>query len=268
MLMQVYSHGFPETSYAWRAVIPHLTKNGFRVIAPDYRGAGESSKPSNGFTKASMAADLIMLLDGKGIDEKVHVVGHDLGGIVAFTLASRWPDRVASLCISECLLPGTETFVEERRDHPVKYFHHIFHCIENLPEALISGREKVYVEYFINKLTYRLGAFSPETVQRYANAYAQPGAFRCALDLYKSFDKDSEDLTEWLREHGKTSVPTLILSGEHSSYAHFAPKMMQEVVVARALQWETVEEAAHFLPEENPSRFAELLLSFMGRARV
>ncbi|KAI6789771.1 hypothetical protein KC353_g216 [Hortaea werneckii] len=79
-------HGFPETSYQWRAVIPTLTASGHRVLAPDYRGAGESSKSTNdeGFTKASMAADMIMLLDSKGVDEKVHVVGHDIGGVIAF----------------------------------------------------------------------------------------------------------------------------------------------------------------------------------------
>lgn len=99
-------HGYPETCYQWRAVIPKLTQRGYRVLAPDYRGAGESSKPNHGFTKASMAADLTMLLDHTGIDEPVHVVGHNTGAIIGFTLASRWPERVASLSMSECLLPG------------------------------------------------------------------------------------------------------------------------------------------------------------------
>lgn len=86
-----------------------------------------------------MAADIVMLLDQRGIEKPVHVVGHDIGGIVAFTLASRWPDRVASLCISECLIPGTTTFNDQREEHPNDYFHYTFHCIENLPEALVGG---------------------------------------------------------------------------------------------------------------------------------
>lgn len=259
-------HGFPETSYEWRKVIPILTSHGYRIIAPDYRGAGESSKPKDGFSKTSMAADIVMLLDDKGIDEPVHVVGHDIGGIIAFTMASRWPDRVATLCIIECLLPGTNTFYSEREKTPNDYFYHTFHSIENLPEALILGREKTYIEYFVNKLCYRLGAFTFDVIQRYANAYSQPGALRSALDLYRAFDKDAVDLNDWMREHGKAVVPTLILSGEHSSYGGFLERMMQEVVVESSLRWEVVEEAAHFVPEENPIRFTEVLLGFLDES--
>lgn len=82
------------------------------------------------------------------------------------------------------------------------------------------------------------------------------------------FEKDAEDLIEWLREHGKCAVPTLILHGEHSSYGHFANKMMEEVMEKRSLQSEVVEDAAHFLPEENPRRFTELLLGFVGEHLV
>ena len=257
-------HGFPETSYAWRGVIPALTDKGYRVLAPDYRGAGESSKPKDGFTKAEMAADIVMLMDRKNIEEPVHVVGHNIGGIIAFTLASRWPDRVASLCVSETLLPGTATFFNERERHPNDYFHHTFHSIENLPEALISGREKTYIEFFVNKLCYRLGALSGDVIQRYANAYSQPGALRCAVDLYRAFDKDVEDLADWLQKHGKAEVPTLILYGEQSSYGGYAREMLLEVMDEDSVQCEVVENAAHFLPEENPRRFAEHLLEFLA----
>ena len=78
-----------------------------------------------------MAADIVMLLDLRQVEEPVHVVGHDIGGIIAFTLASRWPERVASLCISECLLPGTDVFADEYQKHPHDYFHFTFHAIEN-----------------------------------------------------------------------------------------------------------------------------------------
>lgn len=93
----VLIHGFPQCSYQWRTVIPLLLSAGYRVIAPDYRGAGESSKPNESFTKAMMAADIIMLLDHLGLTEAVHVVGHDIGGIIAFALALRWPERVSTV---------------------------------------------------------------------------------------------------------------------------------------------------------------------------
>lgn len=255
-------HGFPQTSYQWRMTMPALNAYGYRVIAPDYRGAGESSKPVGGYSKASMAADLILLLDTKDIDEKVHVVGHDMGGTVAYMLASRWPDRVASLCIVESWLPGTETAHEEFCKHPPRYFHHLFHAIDNLPEALIMGREKTYIEYFFNKLCYRIGAFPPSVIQRYASAYAQPGAFRCALDLFRAFDKDAEDIGDWLNQHGKTTMPTLVVHGDNSSYADFITRMTLEVVSERTLRTEVIPDAAHFPAEENPRQFTESLLGF------
>ena len=76
-------HGFPETSYQFRKVIPSLASAGYRVLAPDYRGAGYSSKPPSGYTKKEIATDLHTLVTKHlGIKEKVHVVGHDIGGYV------------------------------------------------------------------------------------------------------------------------------------------------------------------------------------------
>lgn len=256
-------HGFPETSYEWRAIIPSLSKRGYRVIAPDYRGAGESSKPHHGFTKASMAADMTILLESRGIAEPVHVVGHNVGAIIAFALALRWPERVASLCLSEYLLPGTNAFEDECQRHPTEHFHFTFHCIENLPEALVSGREKLYIEYFLNKLCYRIGAFPAGVIEHYARSYSQPGAFRSACDLFRAFDKDSNDLAQWLQDNGECSVPTLMLCGEHSSYQRRAKNMMSEVVAEGSFRFEIIANAGHFLPEENPEGFTASLIGFL-----
>ena len=261
----VLIHGFPETSYQFRNVIPAFANAGYRVLAPDYRGAGESSKPMNGFTKAVMAADIVQLLDHLGIEEPVHIVGHDIGGMIAFVIASRWPDRVLSVCFSECLLPGTNTYSDQRAQKPIDYFHFIFHCVANLPEALIQGRERTYIEYFINKMCYRVGAFTPENIQRYTNCYSQPGALRCALALYRALDKDEEDNIEWIKKNGKCKVPCMVLSGEHSGYREHAARMALEVVERPYLTSSIVKSAGHFLSEENPQGFADIILAFMKR---
>ena len=261
----VLIHGFPQTSYQYRHVIPLLTNSGYRVIAPDYRGAGESSKPMDGFTKASMAADFISLLDHLQIIERVHVVGHDMGGIVAFVLASRWPERIASVCVSECLLPGTDTFNQRLSQSPTEYFHFAFHSVYNLPEALIQGRERLYIDYFINKMCYRIGAFGPEHIQRYTNAYCQPGALRCALDLYRSLEKDAEDTRSWLEDNGKCQVPCMMMCGEFSSYGEYIGRMGSELVEKDYLTQSYDSSSGHFVAEENPREFVELILAFIQR---
>ena len=135
----------------------------------------------------------------------------------------------------------------------------------NLPEVLLQGRERTYIEYFINKLSFRVGAFTPETIQRYANAYSQPGAIRCALDLYRAFDKDAEDLELWVKDKGRCKIPCLVLSGEYSKNIAYAQKMAIEVVEPRYLSKATVSAAGHFISEENPNVFVEIILAFAQR---
>ena len=118
-------HGFPETSHQFRHVITPLADAGYDVIAPDYRGAGSSSRPREGFEKAQMATDLHgLLIEQLGIHQRVHVVGHDIGGMVAHAYASKFAADTASVSWGECPLPGTklyDRYVKEVR--AVWHFH-------------------------------------------------------------------------------------------------------------------------------------------------
>lgn len=104
-------HGYPETSYQFRHVIPKFVDAGYRVIAPDYRGAGHSSKPRDGYNKVTIAGDLHMLITEQlSIKEKIHVVGHDIGGMIAHAYAARYPESTKSMAWGECPLPGTDEY--------------------------------------------------------------------------------------------------------------------------------------------------------------
>jgi pimeloyl-ACP methyl ester carboxylesterase len=256
-------HGFPQTSYQFRHVLPSLAEQGFRCIAPDYRGAGRSSKNHTDFRKTTIAADMVALLDKLDITEPVHVIGHDLGGMIAFTLASRYPTRVRSVCWGECPLPGTSTYHRDRTDHAVQQFHFIFHSVSDLPEALVAGRERVYVSHFLNKITYNLAAFSEVDIDFYAAAYAEPGAMRCAFGVYRAFEKDAEENREWIDARGKCQVPTMVLSGEFSRHLEEAHDMALEVTQTEMVEQGVVKGAAHYLAEESPAAFVEAVLPFL-----
>ena len=104
-------HGFPNTSYQWRHVITPLAEAGYRVIAPDYRGAGESSHPKGGFEKNIIAADLYALVHGHlGITKPIHILGHDIGGMIAHAYAFLYPEHVLSVSWGECPLPGSKPY--------------------------------------------------------------------------------------------------------------------------------------------------------------
>ena len=257
-------HGFPQTAHQFRHIIPHLAKAGYRCIAPDYRGAGRSSKAVSDFRKSTMAADMFALLEALEISEPVHVVGHDIGGMIAYNLASIFPDRVESVCWGECPLPGTRAYEVDRKEHAVDFFHFIFHSVPDLPEALVEGKERIYVSHFLNKITYNFNAFSEADIDFYARAYAQPGAMRCAFGVYRAFEVDAAENRERVAEHGKCGVRSLILTGEHSRHRAEAEEMALEVTEEEKLTVEVIGEACHYLAEENPEGFADAVLRFVA----
>lgn len=260
----VLLHGFPQTSHQFRHILPVLAQEGYRCIAPDYRGAGHSSTHHQDFRKTTMAADIVALLDKLSITDPVHLIGHDLGGMIAFALASRYPSRVKSVCWGECPLPGTATYYRDRTENAVQQFHFIFHCVADLPEALVAGRERIYVSHFLNKITHNVNAFSEADVDFYANAYARPGAMRCGFGVYRAFERDAEENKEWVKMHGKCRVPTMVLSGEVSRHREEAREMVLEVTEQEAVSEGVVEGAAHYLAEESPDGFLQAVLPFLA----
>ncbi|KAI0521169.1 alpha/beta-hydrolase [Xylaria bambusicola] len=258
-------HGFPQTSYQFRHVINPLAARGYRVLAPDYRGAGKSSKPQTGFTKSTMARDLVLLLDTLNIKEKVHVIGHDIGGMIAYTLAARYPAQVASLNWGECPLPGTTAYEEDRTTNAVQQFHFIFHCVPDLAVALVTGRERIYLSHFFEKLAYNVAAITDDDLDHYVRAYEQPGALRCAFEMYKAFEQDAQEHREWISENGKLNIPTLCLSGDKSRHREAAQSMCDEVLHAGAYEIALVADAAHWVAEENPESFIRESLGFIER---
>ena len=126
-------HGFPQTWWEWRHVIPVLTDAGFRVIAPDYRGTGHSQRPPGGYDKRTMAADLHRLLrQHLQVDGPITLVGHDIGLMIAYAYAQDYRDDISHLVIVDAPLPGTEVF-DRLRSNPRLW--HFAVQTEALPQA-------------------------------------------------------------------------------------------------------------------------------------
>lgn len=255
-------HGFPETSYQFRHVITPISNAGYRVIAPDYRGAGLSSKPNAGYEKSQMAEDLHELVHSHlGIKGKIHVVGHDIGGMIAFAYASRYEGDIASVIWGECTIPGMQ-FYEKIKGTP-NVFHFVFHRVPDLPEALVAGREKIYLKHFFDKIAVNSASITPYDLDVYALAFSQPGAMRAGFELYRAFEKDAEENRKWIEKNGKVKVPTLGVFGGGYLLAQSADSMLTEVHD----QFETliVEDSGHYIAEENPKGFVDAVLGFVGK---
>ena len=170
----VLLHGWPQTWYAWRKIMPALAQRYF-VIAPDLRGLGDSSRPVGGFDKQTVAEDLGVILRTVLGYEKVNLIGHDWGGPVAFALAAYHPGLVNKLVMLDAAIPGdgSGTFSQSGRR-----WHHAFHQTLDLPEQLIQGREEIYYRWFYTHYGHVPGAIGGDDVREYMRTYGIAGTTR------------------------------------------------------------------------------------------
>ena len=258
-------HGFPETSYQFRKVIPSLASAGYRVLAPDYRGAGYSSKPPSGYTKKDIATDLHTLVtEHLGIKEKIHVVGHDIGGMIAHALVALFPDSVETVAWGECPLPGSNFY--ETSKHSRALWHFDFHAVPDISVQLVQGKERMYIKHFYDRLAQDPSVFTNEDLDFYESQYSMPGALRAGFSTYATFEEDADHNRQWLKENGKVKVRSMILSGAGSFLAKEAETMAAEFY--EDVTGGYVEGAGHWIAEEQPERFVEKVLEFIeGKKR-
>ncbi len=265
----VLLHGYPETWWEWRHVIAPLVRAGWRVIAPDYRGAGGSSKPQGGYDKKTMASDIYRLLtEHLHIPLPICLVGHDIGMMVAYAFAVDYPKAVEKLILMEAPLPGTLTYdasVATTKVSNQTMWHFFFHNAQNnLAETLTAGRERVYMQHFYERLAFDQDAISPADLDIYTTAYAAAGAMRAGFELYRAFDQDAIDNKAALKKSGRLTMPVLGLGGTGSFYLPIAKAMLLEV--AKNVIVRSVPQCGHWIAEENPVVFVEEALRFFGKA--
>lgn len=254
----VLLHGFPQTWYEWRDVIPGLAAR-HRVIAPDLRGLGQSSRPPAGYAKTRVAEDVWELMHDVLGHERFAVVGHDWGGPVAYTLAAAHRDAVCRLAILDVMIPGDGT---DQFSTSQGRWHHGFHRTLDLPEALIAGREHIYISWFLRNFTAHPGAISDTAIDEYARRYAEPGGMRAGLAYYRAIPQDIAD-NERSIAAGKLAMPVLALGGGES-FGRRELTLASMRRVADDVTGGVVEGAGHFIPEEKPDELVAALLEFLG----
>jgi len=252
----VLLHGFPQTWWEWHRVIGAFAEAGFRVVAPDYRGAGNSWKPQSGYDKRTMAGDIRTLLrDHLNIEDQIVLVGHDIGLMVAYAYAQAYRDELSHLVLADAPLPGTSVFDRLRSDPRV--WHFAFHGARDLPELLVQGRERQYLQYFFDARTTDP---SSTDIDVYADAYSAPGAMRAGFELYRAFDQDAVDNRAALAANGKLTVPVLAIGGEISTTGPLMAEMLGEV--AEHVTARIIAGTAHWVPEEAPQALTAAIVEF------
>jgi pimeloyl-ACP methyl ester carboxylesterase len=246
-------HGFPHTGRLWAEVVPHLATR-YRVIVPDLRGLGATSRPAGGYDAGTLAADAEALLDALG-EPTAAVAGIDAGAPPAFLLAMRRPARVRRLVLMESLLgrlPGAESFLA---GGPPWWFG--FHAVPELAETVLIGHEAEYVGWFLEAGTRGRGV-PREIRDHFVAAYTGRDALRGAFAHYRAMPVSARQIEDAVAA-GRLSVPAMAI-GAHPVGDALARQLRP---VADDLVTHLVEDCGHIIPLDRPDVLVPLLTSFL-----
>ncbi len=255
----VLLHGFPETWYAWRKIIPALSQH-YTVVAPDLRGCGDSDRPEEGYDKRTVAEDVHQLVRHLNLGP-INLVSHDVGMMVGYAYAAAYPTEVRRLVLIEAALPGLG--LEKLYDadkYPRMYHLGLCDAPNGLAEALVTGREAVFVAHFMRQQTYDPTGPDQDALDEYARRLAAPGALRGGFEYFRAHKIDAAHNLENAKT--KLPMPVLTVGGTASFGADLAPEVRPLV---ENLQSVMIEDCGHYVAEEKPERVIEELLNFFQK---
>ena len=256
----VLLHGFPQSWYEWRLIMPELAKN-YTVIVPDLRGFGDSSKPVTGYDGKTTAEDIYQLTSQLGFNQ-ILLVAHDVGSQTAYSYAAAHPDNVNKLVIMDFPFPGF--LPPEFGENGPWWF--AFHQVPNLPEFLVEGKEREYISWFFKGLAYNPSAITEEDIDVFASHVSAPGGMRAAFEHFRAFPIDAEQNKESAK--AKITMPVLALGGDiypalgGDLPGNFALSSLQSL--ATNVKGVTVPLSGHWIPEEQPDFVIEQLAAFFS----
>jgi pimeloyl-ACP methyl ester carboxylesterase len=259
-------HGWPQNWYQYRALMPALARD-YTVIAVDQRGMGLTQKPKTGYDSASLANDLVALMDELGYD-RFSVVGIAPNMVISYALAADHPERVARVVVGEAPLPG----LNPPMSLPLPLFlpgpavpllfHLTFNRLEALNEQLVRGREDIFFDYIFDaEATNKLPRYA---VKYYTDGFASSrAALRGSFGFYRAWDSTTaQNVTRSMGS--KLTMPVLAIGGERSSMD--GPEQLMKVV-ANDVQGLVIPGAGHFLAEEAPEQVLAALTEFLAPYR-
>ena len=242
-------HGFPDSNSVWRHQIPALVQGGFRVIAPDLRGFGDSGMAphTSGYKIDEFVADLIAILDALGVNDKVRLVGHDWGAAVGWQTCMQHPDRIdryAALAVGHPTAYAHGGIVQK-----LKAYYILFFQIPWLSEKAVSS-----ADWWLWRQMLRYDAELPT----WKKDLSRPGRLTAAIDIYRA------NLGLILpKDWPKVTVPVLGIWGEGDVALAEGQMIKSKEYVTSSWRYERVPGGTHWLQLEAPDKVNALLLDYL-----
>jgi pimeloyl-ACP methyl ester carboxylesterase len=250
----VLIHGFGDTGDMWAPLAADLERD-HTVIVPDLRGMGLSSHPASGYDKRTEAADIRAVLEQLHIDHSV-VIGHDIGTMVAYAYAARYPDKTDRLVVMDAPVPGIPPWDDIVRSP--KLWHFSFGGPD--AERLVAGRERIYLDRFWNEFAGDPSKIDEATRVHYAEFYALPHAMHSAFAQFLSFPQDVEDNKRSMAT--KLTMPVLAIGGASSFGATEAIVMRNAATNVTEV---VIPNSGHWLMEEQPIATIAAIRGFLDQ---
>ncbi len=266
-------HGFPDFWYSWRHQIPILSKN-MRVVAPDLRGNNKSSKPEGveKYLTSFLVEDIRRLIEALG-ETKAVIVGHDWGGFIAWHLAMMEPGYVDKLIIVNCPhpIPLLEAFWSMRFQQLQKSWYVLFFQIPQIPEDILSRNNYEVLQRMVYGSISNKQAFNEEDIQRYVEAWSQPGALEASINYYRAnwniakiLSIKQEHQAEFIKRFPKIKCPTLVIWGEKDVALDKSLTVGLDAHIEGANKIVYHPEFGHWVHIEAPEFVNNAILSFLS----
>jgi pimeloyl-ACP methyl ester carboxylesterase len=248
-------HGFPEFWYGWRKQIPALVEAGCRVIVPDQRGYNLSDKPKGvkNYSVNILVEGIVGLIDGLGY-EKVNLVGHDWGAVIAWALAIKYPERLHKLSILNAPHPAVmKRFLQRDFEQMRRSWYAIFFQLPWIPEAVLQANNWRRTARALRG-SNNSQSFTDEDIQKYKEAWSQPGAMTSMLNWYRAAVFHQPSMPDDVR----VKVPTLMMWGmKDDALTHRMARPSMDycdegnlILFPEATHWvqhDSAEEVNHYL---------------------
>jgi len=251
-------HGWPQTWYAWRMLMPALARD-FSVVAVDQRGIGLSGKPTGGYDTATLASDLVALMDALG-HQRFALYGTDVGMPIAYALAADHRDRVDRLVVSEAPLPGISPSPPLFLPPPLnaRLWHLAFNQLPKINEQLVTGREDIFfgAEFDASAGTNKLPDYA---VKYYIDTLKDPDHLRGSFEFYRAIPATSAQNQQ--RKERRLTLPVLAIGGAESSGEGVGNTMK---LAADDVQTVVLADCGHWVAEQAPEQLLTALTAFLA----